>query len=469
MRIEVFKELQPYSIGDLQSILSLNEEYVRELLKSLSLMNITRKLSKNASKIELEELFGTENLIDINTKFESEMFLFKYVGMLTVNDVCLIIYPKYMDTYQEDKGNGYIKLKQLISVIRKYQSKNQNQSTILGDENEHNSLAITLALIEDYLEHGLYSNDRQIIEENGSGEVLWEKTLNESTVYFSNGIPVYLDLFTLNQESNEKDFFRQLHRIVLSGACKKLEEVLNIIGIEPINLTDVQLSALGGEEYIINKINQELGVQFVTRKQFLLKLIKNYITNESGSQIDERISFVGTNAFNLVWEDVCSEVYGDCINMSIQEMGLQFKDDKKFSTTLADVVEKPKWTHFKSRKTHEASKTLTPDIITITDDHFSIYDAKYYQIKLDENGVANNPGVGDITKQYLYELAYKEFIKENGLVMAENAFLFPYEGDENITIGAATMEMFQNISNLSEIKVILLPAHNLYAEYLNYQ
>ena len=99
MRIEVFKELQPYSIGDLQSILSLNEENVRELLKSLSLMNITRKLSKNTSKIELEELFGTENLIDINTKFESEMFLFKYVGMLTVNDVCLIIYPKYIDGY----------------------------------------------------------------------------------------------------------------------------------------------------------------------------------------------------------------------------------------------------------------------------------------------------------------------------------------------------------------------------------
>ena len=25
----------------------------------------------------------------------------------------------------------------------------------------------------------------------------------------------------------------------------------------------------------------------------------------------------------------------------------------------------------------------------------------YYQIKLGENGVTNNPGVGDITKQYL--------------------------------------------------------------------
>ena len=49
-------------------------------------------------------------------------------------------------------------------------------------------LYITLALIEDYLEHGLYSNDRQIIEENGSVKCYGKKTLNESTVYFSNGI-----------------------------------------------------------------------------------------------------------------------------------------------------------------------------------------------------------------------------------------------------------------------------------------
>ena len=41
------------------------------------------------------------------TKFESEMFLFKYVGMLTVNDVCLIIYPN--GYISEDKGNGYIR------------------------------------------------------------------------------------------------------------------------------------------------------------------------------------------------------------------------------------------------------------------------------------------------------------------------------------------------------------------------
>ena len=46
----------------------------------------------------------------------------------------------------------------------------------------------------------------KLLKKMDLGEVLWEKTLNESTVYFSNGIPVYLDLFTLNQESNEKDF-----------------------------------------------------------------------------------------------------------------------------------------------------------------------------------------------------------------------------------------------------------------------
>ena len=41
-----------------------------------------------------------------------------------------------------------------------------------------------------------------------------------------------------------------------------------------------------------------------------------------------------------------------------------------------------------------------------------LYDAKYYKIHLNESGVSRQPGVGDVTKQYLYELAYKELAKK---------------------------------------------------------
>lgn len=59
---------------------------------------------------------------------------------------------------------------------------------------------------------------------------------------------------------------------------------------------------------------------------------------------------------------------------------------------------------------------MIPDIVTINGDQLSIYDAKYYKIKLDSIGVKKYPGVGDVTKQYLYELAYKDFLKENNIM-----------------------------------------------------
>lgn len=466
MKIEVFKELQPYSISELESKLGMGDVAVRELLRSLSLMNIVKRLSNNASKLELEDLFETDDLLEMNTFFEGEIFVFKFVGMLTVNDVCLIIYPKYMDSFLEDKANNYMKLKQLVAVIRKYEARKQSQNASMGYDSQYNSLAITLELIEDHLEHGLYSNNRQIIEENGFGEILWEKTINVSPVFFSNGIPLYLDLFTLNQESNEQDFFRQLHRIVISNACAKLRDVLEIIDVVPVVLTDTKVSALGGKEFILSRINQELAVQFVTRKQVLLNLIKSYILNEEGSQTDEKISFVGTNTFHLVWEDVCSVVFEDCLNSSIKELGLSFEDDTKHSTTLADVIEKPTWTHYRSGKSYKASKTLTPDIINIIDDNLSIYDAKYYRIKLDENGVANNPGVGDVTKQLFYGLMFKDFVKKNNLTFKNNGFLFPYEGDSCINIGSVKMETMQKFCGLSNIDVFLVSASNTFSLYL---
>ena len=70
------------------------------------------------------------------------------------------------------------------------------------------------------------------------------------------------------------------------------------------------------------------------------------------------------------------------------------------------------WNHNESGKVHKAKDFSTRIFITIKGNQLSIYDVKYYKIKLDKKEVKNQPGVGDITKQYLYELAFKEFAQE---------------------------------------------------------
>lgn len=469
MYIATLQELKPYSFFDLQNEFHTSEEELKNILKSLSLMNIVKKLSKDVSKVELEELLETDSLEKLNTELEGNMYVFKYVGMLAIGNVCLLIYPKYAVSYLNDSINNFQKLKQLISVIRKYQSKVQKigfNSQV--DVDNFNLLSIALELIYSYYDHGLYSNDKQIIEQNGFGEILWEKTINESTAYFSNGLPIYLDTFTVNQENNEQDYFRRLHAFILSEVCEKLKDILRILDIDTINISSEKREHFGNSEYISYRINQELSLQFVTFKQNILNLLKKYIEEDSGKNSSTNISFVGTNSFNLVWEDVCSEVMDDCINKSIKELGLSYSKNPKQSALISDVIPKPKWKHNISGNVHVANKTLIPDIVTINGDKLSIYDAKYYKIKLDDKGVDKQPGVGDITKQYLYELAYKDFAKENNLVIDSNAFLMPTDGKEEKKVGTASMDIFYGLVDirLHDIDVILKPCEEMYEIYL---
>ena len=330
-------------------------------------------------------------------------------------------------------------------------------------------MSIALELINSYYEHGLYRNDEQIIEQNGYGETLWEKTINESTAYFSDGVPVYLDIYTVNQENNEQDFFRRLHAFVITEACNRLRDILEILDIGCINISSEKAESFGNKEYIIYRLNQELSTQFITHKQNVLKLMRRYIEEDVSENISETISFVGTNSFNLIWEDVCSVVMDDCINKSIKELGLSYAKNSKQSTLLSDVIAKPKWKHSASGKIHKSKKTLVPDIITINGNQISIYDAKYYKIKLDYNEVKKQPGIGDITKQYMYELAFIDFAKENNLSINENAFLMPTDEKEEIRLGTVSMEIFHNLGdiNLHDIEVILKPCEEMYKSYLN--
>ncbi len=150
-------------------------------------------------------------------------------------------------------------------------------------------------------------------------------------------------------------------------------------------------------------------------------------------------------------------------------MGLKFSGDSKCSAILANIIEKPVWRHKDSKKVYTASKTLVPDIISISNGSLFIYDVKYYKITLDEKTLSNNHGVGDVTKQYLYELAYLKFASENNLSIINNAFLMPTDLDNEVKLGTTSMSMFQSLEIIQrkDIEVILLPSKKMFDLYLN--
>lgn len=84
--------------------------------------------------------------------------------------------------------------------------------------------------------------------------------------------------------------------------------------IAEVELTGAQLDDFGDVDYIKYRLEQELRIQFVTRKQTLLKTIYTYIANDKANQDDLNFSLYGTNSFNLVWEKVCAENFGSVLD-----------------------------------------------------------------------------------------------------------------------------------------------------------
>ena len=155
---------------------------------------------------------------------------------------------------------------------------------------------------------------------------------------------------------------------------------------------------------------------------------------------NDGISMFGTTAYHAVWEKVCAAVFDNKLNTTLSQLKMsvplasEFKD--RSSETLINIIEKPKWKGIDMVEV-DASDTLIPDLINIPQinglDHFLIFDAKYYNIQLEKGkSLRGNPGVGDVTKQYLYQLAYKDFIKAHDISVVKNCFLMPTESAKKL-------------------------------------
>ena len=102
---------------------------------------------------------------------------------------------------------------------------------------------------------------------------------------------------------------------------------------------------------------------------------------------------------------------------------------------------------------------------------FGIFDAKYYCIDFKQtkngNNVIGQPGVGDVTKQYLYQLAYEDFVEKQGYKHIVNMFLCPHE-ELTLDYGFVTMQMFHSVGNgtLDYIYVVKLCAEEMFDYYI---
>ena len=152
-----------------------------------------------------------------------------------------------------------------------------------------------------------------------------------------------------------------------------------------------------------------------------------------------------------MWEKAIKEVFGDelgkCPSQVLDEEGIDklyelgrgdkgFKE--KWKKPLNEFIDAPRWKKPNSTKEivealkrdkGEESDGLKPDFLAVLHKEnrastLVILDAKYYCPGFSGSSIEGVPGVGDINKQVLYQVAYADITRTCGLNV-HNAFIFP--------------------------------------------
>ncbi len=479
-----FQEWKHYSIADISKELDTNRETVLRLIGILRKQGVVKVFPKEKS---WKKGFSYQDIIYLNEQDENvDMeFVFDFVGIVLIGNYVFKCYPKYI----KSTPKPFQEMKKVLKVIEKYNSKEDLLILHNGNNGQKtfHELSISLYLLQEYYSNGLYYNQQEIIETNGTGEILWEPTIYETFALIQNNRPYYIELQTKSTMLDDMDYIRRLHECILTQCSKKLEStgILPLFDIVAVSLTDAQLKEFGTQDYILYRLQQELRTQFVTRKQNLLKTLYTYIANSNTQESELSFSLYGTNSFQLVWEEVCKHNFGNQLKTCLKDLPTKLcteyqpQKDKK----LYEIIEKPIWWKYANHSNKiegsvTAQRTLEPDFICIypcgnQEYCFGIFDAKYYTINIDydkttQKGIITGQmGISDITKQYLYQLAYQDFIKKQGYKYVQNVFFCPQE-EASTPYGYVELNMLHNINHtkLENIVVVKLCADEMYNYFL---
>lgn len=412
---------------------------------------------------------------------EDGEYKFSYVGLIIVGNKYVInCYPKYIPNENNIKDD----FKQVLKVIRKYidsKKKFNRKLTYQTGDLEINSfdlLSLMLFFIEDYYENGVYSNIQNLLEINGNGEVNWDKTINDTYPFLRNNKPFYAELHTRYKINDLNDYFRLLHEYIITECSSNLKkaDLLDYFDLTPVELSDKTFYDFGDKEFILKKLEKEVNMEFNTHKQKLLRSMHAYISNKDSFTNKNSLILYGVYKFEHVWEEMCSHVFNNILDerfghliksndklaKRIQNL-IYSKDEYNLDTTLHKLIEKPKWIS-KEGFQKFSEDTYIPDIITFSNDNFIILDAKYYSLTFERyEDLAGKPGIESISKQYFYELAFKDFFE---VLDFKNAFLFPTYGTKVENKGYVKLDMLHNL-HLQNIQIIMLPANEINDKYLN--
>lgn len=490
MQLFYLREETPYEAKRLVEI--INEQMVSpvgEISRQLdaSLAEVVAFAERLKSSMDTGLRDDDEITVVKNTK---DGYSFRFIGLYdyvdedekgTERNLTFFFLPKFVgesawkdwEEKDESKRDAIRKNRDAIrdTVLQAIDRRNRELSksddqTEETDERRESLLERAVRVLRDYLENGVYTVQRRELEHNGHGEIDWETTIDQYQPVFlkkdGKPRPVYLDYATELAWSDEDHYITRLHQCLVTTWGRKLEE-LGLSSVLRVNvplLSEEELDWFGEPDYQIAQIDKELRIQFVTKSRHTLSLMKDLIreTAENKAANLQSLSF-GMNGAAQLWETAIKDVFGDQMGNTPNKLGLSCSNTEMANKPLKDFIGPPKWTKHnqqggaeqKEEEDGASGSRLRPDFIAVdtspSEKRLVILDAKYYLPQFGDDGktISHCPGVGDIDKQFLYQLSFAELCEEKeNMLQVLNAFVFPNDPNEGQTSKEQTINKFVN-------------------------
>lgn len=401
-------------------------------------------------------------------------YIFDYVGLVCVESTLVKVFPKFIrKEYCTDELFTLV-----FRVLKKYSTTIDKIFTTPSTEAEEDPmLSIISFLIDDYTKYGLYTVEKQHVTCNTSGKILWNRTISSSRCIFTNKSPVYTDLYTVRKQTDDGNIIRIIHKTILSECCSLVDNAglgdLFHLYLPPVETSEIE-DFWSQSDTFLEEIERALAREFRDRELQLLEHMKIFIERKTSSFDNSCITSYGTSSFHCVWEEACARVFSDKLRNPLASLNLPKALAEQYSpdSTLISLIEKPCWIGNSGNGTFRkyAQQTLIPDIVTIDYSantcRLVILDAKYYSLKLHPDiPLQNHPGIGDVSKQYLYQLAFEQFMLDHDIREVKNAFLMPSDSCRVEMTGCVELPMLHSLG-LENILVRKIPASSLFEAYL---
>lgn len=468
MRKTCVRELKPYSLIGIARILDVDVDRARMVIEHLMARGIVRYRDAGIAD-GMDASDGKDTISD-------ELYQFSFVGMAMLGDIIIVSYPKYF----RDRMPNDVELRQLFRVLRKDAGTASLSSMAKNGERSADRLPIMLTLLDLYTEYGVYSNYVEGRELNGGGVIDWNRTIGNHLPLLTDGEPIYAEYESRKTLRDEADFITRLHRAVLTECSRELETtgVADLLSIDGVWLSDEEVDSFGDTEMLGWRLERERGVQFVDWKVSVLELLERYLLDrESETEITE-VKALGTISFYHLWEKACKVAFGDRLGMRLDALGIPLmgKWMVREHETLLDIIPRPKWERWNGKEFTDCGDvdTLIPDTVTFTglkggDKALCIYDAKYY-VPSASGKMKGQPELESVTKQFLYQAAYRDFVLDHGFERVVNAFLVPScDGGLRKMARVSFPEVMGTVelpfSNY--VDMWALPAEDIFEAYLN--